>query len=94
MGNSEVIARTIRSNNWLRTDSIFIENEQIEALSNRPSWIAAISEAGMTTGDTKDLRMDQGVTANENIIQHVMDIGANYWSVWNWHNISARHILS
>ena len=38
--------------------------------------------------------MDQGVTANENIIQHVMDIGANYWSVWNWHNISARHILS
>jgi hypothetical protein len=48
----------------------------------------------MTTGDTNDLRMDQGVTANENIIQHVMDIGANYWSVWNWHNISARHILS
>ncbi len=94
VGNSELIARTIRSNNWLRTDSIFVENEQIEALSNRPSWIAAISEAGMTTGDTKDLRMDQGVTANENIIQHVMDIGANYWSVWNWHNISARHILS
>ena len=48
----------------LRTDSIFIENEQIEALSNRPSWIAAISEAGMTTGDTKDLRMDQGVRAS------------------------------
>src|SRR6516162_7946007 len=94
VGNSELIARTIRSNNWLRTDSIFIENEQIEALSNRPSWIAAISEVGMTTGDTKDLHMDQGVTANENIIQHVMDIGANYWSVWNWHNISARHILS
>jgi len=94
VGNSELIARTIRSNNWLRTDSIFIENEQIETLSNRPSWIAAISEVGMTTGDTKDLRMDQGVTANENIIQHVMDIGANYWSVWNWHNISARHLLS
>ena len=50
VGNSELIARTIRSNNWLRTDSIFIENEQIEALSNRPSWIAAISEVGMTTG--------------------------------------------
>jgi hypothetical protein len=73
VGNSELVARTIRSNNWLRTDSIFIENEQIEALSNRPSWIAAISEAGMTTGDTKDLRMDQGVTTNENIIQHVID---------------------
>jgi len=30
VGNSELIDRTIRSGNWLRTDTIFIENEQIE----------------------------------------------------------------
>src|SRR5437867_7948398 len=36
VGNSELVDRTIRSFNWLRTDTIFIENEQIEALSNRP----------------------------------------------------------
>jgi hypothetical protein len=33
VGNSELVDRTIRSFNWLRTDTIFIENEQIEALS-------------------------------------------------------------
>jgi hypothetical protein len=38
VGNSELLDRTVRSFNWLRTDTIFIENEQIEALSNRPPW--------------------------------------------------------
>jgi hypothetical protein len=37
--------------------------------------------------------MDQGVTANQNIIQHVMDIGANYWSAWNWHNCAPHSEL-
>jgi hypothetical protein len=83
VGNSELLVRAVQTDNWLRTDSIFIENEQIEVLSNRPSWIAAISEAGLT-------RFEK----TENIIQHVMDIGANYWSVWNFHNISARNVLS
>ena len=33
VGNSELVDRTVRSHNWLRTDTIFIENEQIEAIS-------------------------------------------------------------
>ena len=41
VGNSDVLDRTIRTHNWIRTDTIFIENTQIEALSNRPPWIAA-----------------------------------------------------
>src|SRR5690606_36978063 len=41
VGNSEVVDRTIRTFNWLRTDTIFIENTQIDALSNRPPWIGA-----------------------------------------------------
>jgi hypothetical protein len=41
VGNSEMLDCTVRSNNWIRSDTIFIENEQIEALSNRPPWIAA-----------------------------------------------------
>ena len=44
VGNSELVDRTVRSNNWIRSDTIFIENEQIEALSNRPPWIAALLE--------------------------------------------------
>jgi len=94
VGNSELVDWTIRTHNWLRTDTIFIENTQIEALSNRPAWTAAVSEQGMTTGDPGSLRMDEDLTRNENLISHVIDLGANYWSRWNWHNIAAKNILS
>lgn len=91
VGNSELVDRTVRSHNWLRTDTIFIENMQIESLANRPPWTAAISEIGLRTLDR--LTVDEGVESNENIISHVIDLGANYFSIWNWHNISARNIL-
>lgn len=94
VGNSELVDRTVRGNEWLRTDTIFIENTQIETLANRPPWTAAVSEVGMTTGDPSKLRIDEGITYTENIIAHVIDLGANYWSLWNWHNIAARNILS
>jgi hypothetical protein len=95
VGNAEVLDRTMRSWNWLRTDTIFIENTQIEALSNRPPWAAAICEVGFSTGDPKDLRTDaDGITINEQIISHVSDVGANYLSVWCWHRQTARNILS
>jgi hypothetical protein len=89
VGNSELVDRTIRSNNWLRTDTIFIENEQIEALSNRPSWIGASIEVGMSDGAPKSLHLDEGVTYTDNVISHAQDVGANYFSLWNWHRISA-----
>ncbi|HUV12803.1 MAG TPA: hypothetical protein VMY18_04110, partial [Acidobacteriota bacterium] len=94
VGNSELVDRTVRTHNWLRTDTVFIENMQIESLSNRPPWIGAVSEVGMTTGDADKLRINEGVTYTENLISHVIDLGANYWSLWNWHNISAGNILS
>jgi hypothetical protein len=95
VGNSDLLDRTIRTHNWIRTDTIFIENTQIEALSNRPPWVAAICEVGMTTGDAQHLRVDEsGITYNQKIISHVIDVGANYWSVWNWHNESAANVLS
>ncbi len=95
VGNAELLDLTMRSCNWLRTDTIFIENTQIEALSYRPPWAAAICEVGFTTGDPKQLRTDEdGITYNEQIISHVADVGVNYLSVWSWHNQSARSILS
>jgi hypothetical protein len=94
VGNSDMLDRTIRAHNWLRTDTIFIENEQIEALSNRPPWIAAVCESGMDGDPAKLFITDEdGMTRPENIIAHVMDVGANYWSLWNFHNISARNLL-
>ena len=94
VGNSEMLDKTVRTNNWIRTDTIFIENEQIEALSNRPPWIAAISECGVRVARSGRQAEDQGIDGNENIIRHVMDIGANYWSVWNFHNIGAKNVMA
>jgi hypothetical protein len=60
VGNSELLDRTVADHNWIRTDTIFIENEQIEPLSNRPPWAAAICEAGMP-GDPSRLLSDDGL---------------------------------
>jgi hypothetical protein len=94
VGNAEIVDRTIRSHNWLRTDTIFIENEQIEAISNRPPWVAAVLEVGMSDGSPDSLRIDEGVTYTDNAIAHVMDVGANYWSLWNWHKESGKNVLA
>ena len=74
VGNSELVDRTIRSANWLRTDTIFIENEQIEALSNRPPWCSVAVEVGMSDGSPPSLKMDEGVTYTDNVIHHVQDV--------------------
>lgn len=93
VGNSELVDKTIRTNNWLRTDTIFIENMQIESLSNRPPWIASVCEVGISTLERHEKSMIDGIGVNDNIISHVADAGANYFSIWNWHNIAARNIL-
>src|SRR5215813_13948345 len=94
VGNSELLDHTVRSCNWLRTDTIFIENEQIEELSNRPPWTGVTVEVGMSDGSPKSLRLDEGVTYTDNVVQHVRDVGACYFSLWNWHRIQADRILN
>ena len=93
VGNSELLDRTVRSNNWIRSDTIFIENEQIEALSNRPPWIGALLEQALP-GKAPDRLSDGAVSPTENMIAHIMDVGANYWSLWNFHQISAINLAS
>ena len=94
VGNSEVLDRTVRSNNWIRSDTIFIENEQIEALSNRPPWIAAVLEQGLPGNAPETLAAHEGISQSDNIIAHVMDVGANYWSLWNFHQINAKNLMN
>jgi len=94
VGNSEILDRTIRSNNWIRTDTIYIENTQIEALSNRPAWVSAVIENGISDGTKESLNLINGVSGTDRIISHVMDLGANYYSIWNWHRIRADRILN
>jgi hypothetical protein len=88
-----LLDRTVRSNNWIRSDTIFIENEQIEALSNRPPWIAALLEQGLPGKPPDPNAAQDSISPAENMIDHVIDIGANYWSLWNFHQISARNLL-
>ena len=94
VGNSEVLDLTIRSHNWIRSDTIFIENEQIETISNRPPWIAAALEQGMPIKSPETLTLEEGLSPAENMIAHVIDVGANYWSLWNFHAISAKNLMS
>ncbi len=88
VGNSEVLDRSVRSNNWIRSDTIFIENEQIEALSNRPPWIGALLEQGLPGNLSDPAEQEEGISPAENMISHVIDVGANYWSLWNFHEIN------
>jgi hypothetical protein len=94
VGNSELLDRTVRSNNWIRSDTIFIENEQIEALSNRPPWIAALLEQGLPGKPPDPGAAYEGISPAENMIAHVIDVGANYFSLWNFHQISATNLMS
>ena len=93
VGNSEIVDRTVRSHNWLRTDTIFIENMQIESLSNRPDWIGAFVENGISDGTPESLKISEGETRSDNIIAHAKDVGPNYFSLWNWHRIQAERLL-
>ena len=79
VGNSELVDRTIRSFNWLRTDTIFIENEQVETLSNRPPWTGVSVEVGMSDGSPHNLKLDDGVPYTDNVVHHVHDVGACYF---------------
>ncbi|MEO8064054.1 MAG: hypothetical protein ABI821_15060 [Pseudomonadota bacterium] len=94
VGNFELLERSIRSNNWLRTDTIFIENEQIEALSNRPAWTGVTVEVPNSDGSPSSLYLNEGVTLTDNVIGHVRDVGACYFSLWNWHRIRADRLRS
>jgi hypothetical protein len=94
VGNFALLDRTVRSCNWLRTDTIFIENEQIEELSNRPPWTGVAVEVGMSDGSPASLKLDEGVPYTDNVVHHAQDVGTCYFSLWNWHHIQAERILA
>jgi hypothetical protein len=85
VGNRTVIDMAVRAGAWLRSDSIIVEEPiQIEALANRPPWLAAILEDGyFRQYDVQKLRLDEaGINQLENYMLHVLDLKANYWALW------------
>src|SRR3989442_3186225 len=85
VGNRTVIDMAVRAGAWLRSDSIIVEEPiQIEELANRPPWLAAILEYGyFRQYDAEKLMKDSaGINVLENYMLHVLDVKANYWSLW------------
>lgn len=97
VGNREVVDLAVRAGCWLRSDSILVEEpEQIEALANRPPWLAAIMEDGYLRRYDADERGylptdSAGVNLLEVSMLHVLDLGANYWSLWTETDNIARY---
>jgi len=85
VGNDEVQDLAMRSGCWLRSDSIIDEEPiQIDKLGNRPPWLPVIMEDGADRDyNIATVPVDSsGINLRENAMLHVLDIGANYWSLW------------
>jgi hypothetical protein len=94
VGNGTVIDMAVRAGAWLRSDSIIVEEPiQIEELANRPPWLAAILEDGyFRQYDASKLKLDAaGINELENYMLHVLDLRANYWSLWTEADNLARY---
>ncbi|HOZ22726.1 MAG TPA: twin-arginine translocation signal domain-containing protein [bacterium] len=85
-GNYACLDMAVRAGCWLRSDSIlFIEEPiQIEHLSSRPPWLAAVMEQGrFREYDINDIPLDEaGINLKEKSMLHCVDMGANYWALW------------
>jgi hypothetical protein len=96
VGNNEVLDMTVRAGCWLRSDSIILEEPvQIEELANRPPWLAVVMEEGYYRQYKLDPNIhpivSRGVNVIENSMLHVLDLGANYWSLWTESENLARY---
>lgn len=85
VGNRTIIDMAMRAGAWMRSDSIIVEEPiQIDQIANRPPWLAAILEDGyFRQYDAEKLQQDaSGINVLENYMLHVLDVKANYWSLW------------
>jgi hypothetical protein len=78
VGNRRVIEMAMSAGAWLRSDSVLVEEPiQIDMISNRPPWLAAVMEDGYDRQYELSMREHLQQT-----ILHALDLGANYWSLW------------
>ncbi|WP_090975893.1 hypothetical protein [Paenibacillus sp. CF384] len=84
-GNRTVREYAMNEDCWVRTDSIILdEPEQIEVISGRATWTAAVIEDGYYRHFKQEkLKFDSGnVDVIANSMLHALDIGGNYWGLW------------
>ncbi|MEA2064007.1 MAG: hypothetical protein U9P14_09945 [Gemmatimonadota bacterium] len=94
-GNRQVIDMTVRAGGWLRSDSIIHDEPiQIERLSGRPPWLAVVMEQGWRRDYNVDkipVNRETGINAKEKSMLHVLNLRANYWSLWTEADGLARY---
>jgi hypothetical protein len=96
VGNNTVIDMCIRAGEWMRTDSILEieESQQVEMLSNRPPYMAAIVEDGAQRryemGPAEN-SIDCGLPRNDIAMLHSLDVGATHWALWQMGDNLARY---
>ncbi|MEA2063723.1 MAG: hypothetical protein U9P14_08505 [Gemmatimonadota bacterium] len=94
-GNREVLDRAVRAGCWLRSDSLDIIDEplQIERLSGCPPWLGVVCEQGIYRHyNIDEIPVDEGgINIKERSMMHVLDLGANYWSLWTEGKALARY---
>ena len=70
-----------------------IQNRYWDKVPLLTAWTAAAVECGLSDGRDETMHSDDaGIPRNEAIISHVKDVGANYFSLWNWHHINADNL--
>jgi hypothetical protein len=90
VGNDTVQRLMIDAGEWIRTDSIILdEPQQIELINSRPADCAVIIEDGWRRDHLTDVAYlnipdfaHSGVDYLENAMLHALDAGANYWALW------------
>jgi hypothetical protein len=94
VGNRTVLDMAVRAGAWLRSDSILVEEPiQIEALADRPPWLATVLEDGaLRQYDVDKLKLDnEGLNHLEKNMLHALDIKTNYWALWTEADNLARY---
>jgi hypothetical protein len=96
VGNNTIIDMCIRAGEWMRTDSILEieESQQVEMLSNRPPYMAAIVE----DGGQRRYEMEPAqksvccdIPRNDIAMLHSLDVGATHWALWQMGENLARY---
>lgn len=90
VGNDAVQELLLDSGEWLRTDSIILdEPQQLERIDSRPAHCAAVIEDGWRRDHGTDpdylnipAFAHAAVDYLENAMLHALDAGANYWALW------------
>jgi hypothetical protein len=96
VGNAAVQDAAVRGGCWLRSDSVLLDEPiQVEALANRPPWLATVMEDGYHRHYRTDSSRYGVDAAGVNVIDlgllHALDLGANYWSLWTEAGNLARY---